>query len=762
MSKLYSFLKFFLFITLLIGITSEVLGQTGSYRSNNSGNWSTLSTWQRYNGFSWVTPSAAQGYPGQFASSSGASVTVRDDVTLNVTPPNSIGSLDVNNQAILNTSGNPSLTVTGNVSVSVTWIIIFPAAAEIVFGNGNLTIGGALTLEATCSLTFGSGQLTVNGNTSIEAAAQLINSGTYQTPGTVSIANVLVEGAFQNNGTASLTNTSAGVLSGAGRWTQGASSTLNYAGSTITVSTFQASASGNEVNYNRGGAQTVDNPTGSTYYHLTLSGSGVKTSSSDYTIAGDLTIGGSAQFDVDSDDDNLSVGGNWTVTSSNGNPFIEGTHTVTFNGNTVQTIQTSLAAGETFYVLTINNTSGTSPQIILNDKVSISSQLTMMDGIVQADATNTLIMLDNSSSNLGSAGSFVSGPVQFNMAVNGATRTLNFPIGKNNIYGAVALTIRHSSATSFSYTAEVVASSARALNYTLAPGTDRVSGLRYWNIRRGTTATPTATNNSNITTGANGPRLRIYYVAADEVTQPATLTVVKNTNGASAWNVIPSSASGSPTGSIFTNANAATFTSFSYFTLANLTGGTNPLPIELLSFSAQLKNNFVELKWSTASETNNDFFTIERSNNVEHFEPIFTHDGAGTTKELNEYNIVDPSPLYGRSYYRLKQTDLDGKCTYSSVRVIDYDGPEHASLTAFPNPASGKDLSIRIEGLRDAKQVPVTILNMQGQKVYEKTIEVKTPGVITEQIFQERSLPSGLYIIKAGNTLFLEQKIVIE
>jgi hypothetical protein len=198
------------------------------------------------------------------------------------------------------------------------------------------------------------------------------------------------------------------------------------------------------------------------------------------------------------------------------------------------------------------------------------------------------------------------------------------------------------------------------------------------------------------------------------------------------------------------------------FHLASTNAGSSPLPIELLSFSAQLKNNFVELKWSTASETNNDFFTIERSTNVEHFEPILKRDGAGTTKELNEYTLIDPSPLYGRSYYRLKQTDFDGQYTYSAVRVIDYDGPEHATLSTFPNPSSGKDLSIRIEGLRDATHVPVTIMNMQGQKVYEKTIDVKTPGVITEEIFQEKVLPSGLYIIKAGNTLYLEQKIVIE
>jgi hypothetical protein len=147
---------------------------------------------------------------------------------------------------------------------------------------------------------------------------------------------------------------------------------------------------------------------------------------------------------------------------------------------------------------------------------------------------------------------------------------------------------------------------------------------------------------------------------------------------------------------------------------------------------------------------------------VEHFEPILQIDGAGTTKELNEYNVIDPSPLYGRSYYRLKQTDFDGTFTYSSVRVINYEGPQHATLTVFPNPSSGKNIFIKIEGVTDATEVPLQILNMQGQKVYDKTINVKTPGVITEQISRAKVLPSGIYIVKAGSTMYLTQKIVVE
>ena len=180
------------------------------------------------------------------------------------------------------------------------------------------------------------------------------------------------------------------------------------------------------------------------------------------------------------------------------------------------------------------------------------------------------------------------------------------------------------------------------------------------------------------------------------------------------------------------------------FHIGSINDIDSPLPIELLSFNATLKNSEVELKWSTASETNNDYFTIERATDVEHFEPILTHDGKGTSKELNHYSVVDSSPLYGRSYYRLKQTDFDGKFTYSELKTIDYDGPEFATLTAYPNPLADPTLNIKIEGLKEAGDVPLQILNMQGQKVFEKIIEINTPGIITEEISRTNFPSSGI------------------
>lgn len=87
-----------------------------------------------------------------------------------------------------------------------------------------------------------------------------------------------------------------------------------------------------------------------------------------------------------------------------------------------------------------------------------------------------------------------------------------------------------------------------------------------------------------------------------------------------------------------------------------------PLPVSLLDFDAYLNDkNQVELVWITASELNNDFFTIERSGEDLNFIAIENIPGKGTTNETNQYNFFDSKPLNGLSYYRLKQTDYDGR-----------------------------------------------------------------------------------------------------
>ncbi|MBL0105287.1 MAG: hypothetical protein IPP51_16840 [Bacteroidetes bacterium] len=90
--------------------------------------------------------------------------------------------------------------------------------------------------------------------------------------------------------------------------------------------------------------------------------------------------------------------------------------------------------------------------------------------------------------------------------------------------------------------------------------------------------------------------------------------------------------------------------------------------IKLINFDAILRQNKVRLNWSTATETNNNYFTVERSGDGEHFEKVTTQRGAGNSSTTRTYEAVDEFPLPGYSFYRLKQTDFDGHYTYSDIK----------------------------------------------------------------------------------------------
>lgn len=105
-------------------------------------------------------------------------------------------------------------------------------------------------------------------------------------------------------------------------------------------------------------------------------------------------------------------------------------------------------------------------------------------------------------------------------------------------------------------------------------------------------------------------------------------------------------------------------------------GGTaslncTPLPIELLEFTGINIGQINKLSWVTATETNNDLFTVERSSNGYTWEEIGTVDGSGNSSQAIRYSFVDSSPNSGINYYRLKQTDFDGRFEYFNIIAID-------------------------------------------------------------------------------------------
>ncbi len=116
------------------------------------------------------------------------------------------------------------------------------------------------------------------------------------------------------------------------------------------------------------------------------------------------------------------------------------------------------------------------------------------------------------------------------------------------------------------------------------------------------------------------------------------------------------------------------------------TGGT--LPVEFAETSLSRSANGVSVLWSTATEKDNDYFTIERSRDGLHFSAIGRAEGQGTTADKSYYEFLDEEPLKGISYYRIRQTDLDGKYSFSTMMRLDYVFESEPAIRFYPNPAA--------------------------------------------------------------------------
>lgn len=168
-----------------------------------------------------------------------------------------------------------------------------------------------------------------------------------------------------------------------------------------------------------------------------------------------------------------------------------------------------------------------------------------------------------------------------------------------------------------------------------------------------------------------------------------------------------------------------------------------PLPIELLSFEATKVAHQVRLNWITASEINNDFFTVERSIDALYWEPILTQKGFGNSANILEYTAIDNHPMTGVSYYRLKQTDFDGDFSYSNIVPIKFE--QNIELSVYPNPTT--DCIVISHPQKNQSSSSLKVYNMQGQLVLNKEI---TKENINLQLGIEQ-LPNGHYFIKISN-----------
>ncbi|MBI4646278.1 MAG: T9SS type A sorting domain-containing protein, partial [Bacteroidia bacterium] len=280
------------------------------------------------------------------------------------------------------------------------------------------------------------------------------------------------------------------------------------------------------------------------------------------------------------------------------------------------------------------------------------------------------------------------------------------------------------------------------------------------------------TINDNITDmGGSGATVSFSYLG-DENTVPQYPT---NEIGVMHWNgstwdngkgvtgeSTPTGYAGNQTSGQVNTVIASGLTKFSPYILVKRPNG---LPVELLFFNCQCRGAAVEFNWATASEMNNDYFTIERSSDGILFQPVHIEKGAGNSNTIITYSFINNvQTRHGVSYFRLKQTDYDGNFKYSDEIYVNCSGEALSApaINVFPNPANqGESIYISFSALPD-EEISVNIVNILGEQIYSEIIPVIKDMSASATYELNLYLTAGIYyfVVSAGSKRYYQKFII--
>lgn len=617
---------------------------------------------------------------------------------------------------LYNNSGTTSIfNMTINSGATVT---LFPNGANY----GNIAIDGINGLNNTSgTIVEAGGTFTINGTLIVSGAMYLTTNNTLTSHSCRWVINGLVqtrEVIASASGTArdSLTINNGGKLEITGTPAFSSLSTTNNTYLFNNGSTVEYSAAGTQnvrVRSEFGGAVL------SGYFNLILSNTGLKsTSLSGLWVRNDLTITGSAILDPNPNVNDILVGRHWINYNSAG--FDEKNSTVWMNGSTgPQTI--TCPGGEVYNILRYSIGGGSYLQF--NNNVDVITQLLFAsNGYVDLNS-NTLTVrnsgttgitgqsnnryilsekTDNSSKivwRIGTASAL--GPYTFPFGIPPGGAANYIPV---IVYKTTGVDIGDLSFATYGTppnnqpwpTTPTLVTNLWAFNpMHNSPDNRHWTVDRFWEIG--------STNPTNIDT------IRVSYRTVELPDSDATPTNLAAQFWATAfnsWNILQYGSGAANYVNIYPNVHPTVY----YNTAWTLTSFTSPLPIKLLSFEAIPEEKKVNLKWVTASEINNEFFTVEKSLDGNKFYSIGKIAGAGNSTVRLEYNFYDMNPSPGISYYRLRQTDTDGKTSLSDVVPVSYKN-QKGKVSIFPNPVN-EQAYIAMDGI---EQATIVVRNAEGK-----------------------------------------------
>lgn len=629
-----------------------------------------------------------------------------------------------------------------------------------ILGSGKLSLTGGSTLQTiTCSnfnpVSFGNLVINAIQNSSISGSDITINGNFIDSIKTLSFTTISSSFTVKGNsiilGTVSYTSTSGTKtfndvsISSTGKWISLVSEDFEIGGDFKNLGTFIPGAG----IYTFGGAldQIIKTPTA---FNISLKKTGGKVTSvtaSTPLLIDNLTLetGNLGSFEAS---DNTTISGDITLNGG----LVKWGNDVVLNG-TVDQIIDGTGTIPSFKNLTINNSFTSTDAIVLNKPILIDGVLTLTNGIVKTDAINSITMGDIASiSGTPTDATFIDGPLTY--TISSMTEvTKVYPIGKNNVLHQIELTVDQSSSSpTNTYTCEFINGNANGLYAFPATASSKahVSSFGYWHVSK---------SNEILDTDGNDPQLdkasvKLYYLSNEGITDPTKLYIAKSNGKTNLWMNIPQ---------LVSDASSITSTTFNGFCDISLGSDCdcNALPISLTDFTIKKKTKDVLVSWETASETNNELFTLERSNDGKNWKSIYVCQGAGTTTEKSIYSFVDTDDNDGLVYYRLKQTDLDGTYSYSSIRSIRMIN-EDLNFTVYPNPSTSENVSVLIFG-NNTSDIILKVIDNIGREIYTGTIEL-TNSKTTLNLSDVCTLNTGVFytIVVISKDRTVSRKISVQ
>lgn len=500
-------------------------------------------------------------------------------------------------------------------------------------------------------------------------------------------------------------------------------------------------------------------PSSTWYGNLKISGYGNKTAlSSPFRIANNFDIVnsmGAPVFNATAST-NFFVGGNWN--NYHDSAFIEATNTVYFNGGSgVQTI--TCPSGEVYATLRYSKADAAALQ--MNSDVKIKTQFILTtNGFLNLNG-NAMTLYSSASNSIfgGNALRYIYGEtpnftskIKWYIGTPGVTTSYGVPFAKAGtladaspfgfkVNGGVqvdtlVVSTYGTPATNLPWPAAPVNVTNLYSTTGLTPDNRDATADRFWYVNFSAPTIPAVDMALSYASGSELP--------VAPFNNPTNMQAQYWDAGSGSWALPPMGYDSSSLVNVVVVSNPPIN---GVWTLVNNLSplGPIPLPIELLQFNGNYHDNNSLLYWLTASETDNDYFIVERSNDGSHFYTVGKVEGAGNSSIVLNYHLRNYEPIDKVAYFRLKQVDFNGHFTYSkTIALRNTKAAVNQHLNLYPQPAT-TDVFIEQGLFVNGQTFATEIINTQGALVQR---DLHTSDESGNLLLHISNLAQGMYLLR--------------